>query len=500
VNGLTHESITFGEFRDSCIRLGSALKRLDVAQKDVVALVSPNCPEFVISFFAIGSIGATTTTINCTYTAEEIAQQLKNSNASVVITHSVLLPTVQEACKLYDGIRHIIVNGPLQEGCLSFQNLLKDDGKAFPHSVQINPREDVLVLPYSSGTTGLPKGVMLTHYNLIANMQQITYEAFNTFRDMSGNDQEVLMGVLPFFHIYGMVCLMGLSLYEGAKMVTLPTFDPNLFSNTLEKYQVSYLHTVPPIINFLNHSPLITPRHFEPTHTIVCGAAPLGPALVEEFWKKFGEDIQFQEGFGMTEASPVTHLTPAGKYTPGSTGVAVPNTMAKIADINTGQTLGPGIEGELCVHGPQVMKGYYNNEKATKETIDENGWLHTGDIAKIDDQQNVFIVDRLKELIKVKGFQVAPAELEDLLRKHPNVTDVAVIGVPDERAGEVPRAYVVLEQGSHTTEPDIADFIAKEVAPHKKLMGGVEFVKSIPKSATGKILRRNLKESLQATG
>ncbi|XP_068239420.1 uncharacterized protein [Palaemon carinicauda] len=473
------------------MRLGSALTRLDVTRGDVVAIVSPNCPEFAISFFAVSSIGAVNTTINCTYTADEIAQQLRNSGASAVITHPLLLPTVKEACQKYDGIRHIITNGPNNEGLITIQELLKDDGSAFPQNVQIDPKEDIVVLPYSSGTTGLPKGVMLTHHNMVSNMQQIMHPFYSIIKP--GSSQEVLLGVLPFFHIYGMVVCMGLSLYVGAKMITLPTFEPNLYVGIIKKYQTTILHTVPPIINFLIQSDTVAPDLLNSVHTMVCGAAPLGPALVKEFTNKFGERMNFQEGYGMTEASPVTHMTPAKAYKPGSTGVVVPNTSAKIVDISTGETVGPGIEGELCIKGPQVMKGYYRNEKATKETIDEDGWLHTGDIAKMDEDENVYIVDRLKELIKVKGLQVAPAELEDLLRKHPNVMDVAVIGLPDERAGEVPRAYVVLTPGSEVTEDAIADYVAKEVAPHKRLVGGVCFTDKIPKSATGKILRRELK-------
>lgn len=297
-----------------------------------------------------------------------------------------------------------------------------------------------------------------------------------------------------------MVVCMGLSLYVGAKMVTVPTFEPNLYVGTIKRYKTTILHTVPPIVSFLIHSDMVTPELLKSVHTLVCGAAPLGPALVKEFNEKFGDGMNFQEGYGMTEASPVTHMTPVEAYKPGSTGVVIPNTMAKIVDLSTGETLGPGVEGELCIHGPQVMKGYYRNEKATQETIDKDGWLHTGDIAKMDENENVYIVDRLKELIKVKGLQVAPAELEDLLRRHPAVVDVAVIGLPDERAGEVPRAYVVLSPESDVTQDEIADYVAKEVAPHKRLLGGVCFTDKIPKSATGKILRRELKAAALKSG
>ncbi|KAK8743688.1 hypothetical protein OTU49_001211, partial [Cherax quadricarinatus] len=499
VDGVTGASYSFSEFRDKSIRLGSALTRIDISYKDVVAIVAPNCPEFAITFFAVTSIGAINTTINCTYTADEIANQLNNAGASAVVTHPLLLSKVKEASKLCKNLHHIIVMGPAEEGLLSLQDLMKDDGTAFPHNIQIDPQDDLVVLPYSSGTTGLPKGVMLTHYNLVANLQQILHEGLNTLKAGTDGYQEVFMGLLPYFHIYGMVTCMGLSLLCGAKSVTLPNFDPKLFVDVLEKHKISYLHSVPPVVSFLAHHPLVKPEHLSHTHTVSSGAAPAGSTLINNFIKKFGSEIIFQEGYGMTETSPVTHLTPKDNHVVGSIGVVIPNTMAKIIDISTGEAIGPNEgEGELCIKGPQVMKGYFRNEEETRNTIDEDGWLHTGDIAKADANDNVFIVDRLKELIKVKGLQVAPAELEDVIRKHPHVADVAVIGLPHERSGEVPRAYVVLVPGSNVSEKAIADYVADEVAPHKQLSGGVKFVDTIPKSPTGKILRRELKETALA--
>ncbi|XP_047502839.1 4-coumarate--CoA ligase 1-like isoform X1 [Penaeus chinensis] len=493
INGLTGQSITHGEFQTLSRRLGSALTRLGMKQGDVLGIVSPNCPEFALTFFGVASIGCINTTVNCTYTAVEIAKQLENSRASFVMTHPLLLTTIQEACNIYKGVKHIIVNGPAQAGSISLQDLIEDDGTAFPEDIKINPKEDLVVLPYSSGTTGVPKGVMLTHYNLVANLQQITHPSLMSVK---GTTQDIFLGVLPFFHIYGMVPCMGLSLMTGSLTVTLPMFEPKLFVEAIQKYKVTYLHTVPPLVSFLTQSPMVKPELLDNVHTMVCGAAPVGPVLINEFRKKFTDRIQFQEGYGLTEAAPVTHLTPMNRYLPGSTGPSIPNTYAKIVDLETGKTIGPNEgTGELCIKGPQIMKGYYCNEKATKETIDEEGWLHTGDIAKMDEDENVYIVDRLKELIKVKGLQVAPAELEDLLRDHPDIIDVAVIGIPDERAGEVPRAYVVLSQNSTKTEEEIAQYVEENVAPHKKLAGGVIFVNEIPKLATGKILRRKLKET-----
>jgi len=224
------------------------------------------------------------------------------------------------------------------------------------------------------------------------------------------------------------------------------------------------------------------------------GGAPLGAALANKLVDRFtGFDFFLQEGFGMTEASPATHFSPINNGKIGSIGSPLSRTRAKIVDVNTGEALGANQPGEMCILGPQIMKGYYNNPKATAEIIDPSGWLHTGDIAYYDDEKHFFVVDRLKELIKVKGLQVSPSELEDLMRRHPAVADVAIIGIPDEYAGELPRAYVVRKPGFDLSEQQVREFVHPQVAPHKQLKGGIVFVDTIPKSNTGKILRREIK-------
>ncbi|CAL4111307.1 unnamed protein product, partial [Meganyctiphanes norvegica] len=487
VNGLTGESLTHGMFRDQCMRLASALRRHGLQQGDVVAIVSPNIPEYAITLVGVAAMGGINTTINSTYTPEEIARQLDMSTASVLVVHPSLLPVARKAMNLYPGIKHIISMGSPEVGVLSLQDLLKDDGSFYPHNLKVNPEDDPFLLPYSSGTTGLPKGVMLTHRNIVANLIQ-----FDNPQERVTNDQETFIGIMPMYHVYGSVVCMGQTLKLGAKLVTLPGFNPQTYIESIIKYKPTYLHTVPPIVNFLIQHPDMKKEYLRRTHTLICGAAPVGPTIIDALLKKFDHGMRFQEGYGMTEAL-ITNVSPSHNLIPGSCGPCLPNTMAKIVDINSGEIMGPDDgEGELCVYGPQVMKGYFRNKKATEETIDEDGWVHTGDIARCDHDQNIFIVDRLKELIKVKGMQVAPAELEDLLRLHPHVRDVAVIGLPDDRAGELPRAYIV-PKDVYACPDDIAAFVAKHVAPHKKLEGGVIFVDAIPKSPTGKILRRVFK-------
>src|SRR5947207_2512578 len=372
------------------------------------------------------------------------------------------------------------------EGVTSFDSLLESDGDV--PSVAINPREDLIALPYSSGTTGLPKGVMLTHYNLVANMCQM--DGLDYF-----HRDDTLLCVLPLFHIYGLVVVLNMGLHLGATIVTMPRFDLEQFLGLIQKYRVTLSHIVPPIVLKLAKDPSVEKYDLSSLKMIFSGAAPLGPELSHECMQRIGCGIR--QGYGMTETSPVTHSSPADptKVKLGSVGPPAPNTECKLVDPATGEECGPNEEGEVCVRGPQNMKGYLNNPEATARTVDADGWLHTGDIGYADEDGHFFIVDRVKELIKYKGFQVAPAELEAVLLTHPAVADCAVIPCRDDEAGEVPKAFVVLK--GEATADDIMDFVAERVAPHKKIRA-LEFIEQIPKSLSGKILRRVLVEKERA--
>eukprot|EP00090_Calanus_glacialis_P002519 TRINITY_DN11894_c0_g1_i1.p1 TRINITY_DN11894_c0_g1~~TRINITY_DN11894_c0_g1_i1.p1 ORF type:complete len:334 (-),score=99.54 TRINITY_DN11894_c0_g1_i1:118-996(-) len=282
-----------------------------------------------------------------------------------------------------------------------------------------------------------------------------------------------------------------MGLYMGLKVVTLPKFEPDMYVKALITYRPTLLNLVPPLCSFLASDHNVKSQHLSSVKFVTGGAAPFGPTMISNFMAKCApNEVKFQEGFGMTESSPVTHVQPKKDGFLGGCGFPVPNTMAKVIDLETGELLPPGEDGELCVSGPQVMLGYHRNKRATKNTV-KDGWLHTGDVARYREDGQYVIVDRLKELIKVKGYQVAPSELEDLIRQHEGVVDVAVTGVPDERAGELPRAYVI-RKNRKVQELDIIKFVAAHVAPHKKL-GGVMMVDSLPKNQTGKVLRRELK-------
>lgn len=480
IEGTSGRTIAYAELVDRINNVAANLAKRGFKKGEVFGILSPNVPEYAIAFHGIATLGGIVSPINPLYTEHEIAHQLKDAGARFLVTVPGCLDKAKAAAA-EANVEELFVFGTAG-GATSFDTLLEPNGPA-PH-VEIDPLNDLVALPYSSGTTGLPKGVMLTHHNLVSNLRQM--DGLDYF-----NESDTLICVLPLFHIYGLVVIMNMGLYTGATIVMLPRFDLEVFLKAAQDYGVTLVHIVPPIVLALSKNPVVDNYKLPKLHTIFSGAAPLGDDLTRACMERL--NCRVRQGYGMTETSPVTHSSPASseqiKF--GSVGVPAPNTECKIVDLETGEPLGPGQRGELCVRGPQVMKGYLNKPEATANTIDADGWMHTGDIAYADEDSHFFIVDRAKELIKYKGFQVAPAELEAILLTHPCVADAAVIPCPDDEAGEVPKAIVVLRQESEA-EP-ILDFVATRVAPHKKIRY-LEFVDKIPKSASGKILRRLLVE------
>ncbi|XP_030378111.1 4-coumarate--CoA ligase 1 [Scaptodrosophila lebanonensis] len=489
---------TYAQLRDASAALAVRLQtKFKLFKPDVIAICMPNLPEYPIA--ALGAIEAalTVTTVNPVYTPDEIARQLTFSDAKLIIGTVQGYATLREACQLAKKDLPIVVvrtsnDQALPPGAVDFAELIRTEDVRYDElrSPSDASADDIVFLPFSSGTTGLPKGVVLSHNNITSNCEQIHGGlTINTLEF-----QDTLPGVLPFFHIYGLTVVMLSKLGLGCRLATMPAFKPDEFIKSLDFYKGSVLNIVPPIVLFMINHPKLTQEIAPNLRAVMTGAAPIGQHDVERFLKKFPK-ARFMQGYGMTEASPVVLLTPEGNTRYASTGVLPPNTESKIVPLDGDNVkgLGPRTTGELCVRGPQVMSGYLNNEEANKVTFYPGNWLRTGDVAFYDEEGFFYITDRMKELIKVKGFQVPPAELEAVLRDHPKILEAAVFGIPHEVNGEAPRAIVVLRPNEGATAEEIAEYVAGRVAHYKKLEGGVIFVDEVPKNPTGKILRKDLK-------
>lgn len=477
IDGPTGRTITCDAWARSVRAVAAGLAKRGFRKGDVFAIYSPNVPEYAIAFHAVALAGGIVTTINPLYTVGETASQLKDAGARFLMTVPPFLERAREAAAS-SAIEEVFVFGEAEEAT-PFASLA---AAGDPPAIAIDAIDDVVVLPYSSGTTGLPKGVMLTHHNLVANIVQ-------THAVLRLDETDTVLGLLPFFHIYGMVVIMNLALHSGATVVTMPRFDLEQFLETLEKYRITFANVVPPIVLALAKSPAVEGRDLSALRMLFSGAAPLSASLAEAAAARLGCEVV--QGYGLTETSPVTHAmrtdAPVRKH--ASIGPPIPNTEVKVVDLATGSELEAMQEGEICIRGPQVMKGYLGRPRETADMLDPDGWLHTGDIGHADGEGDFFIVDRVKELIKYKGLQVAPAELEAVLLGHPAVADAAVVPLPDEEAGQIPKAFVVLK--GEATPEEIMSFVAERVAPYKRIRA-CAVIDAIPKSASGKILRRML--------
>jgi len=482
---------SFGEVWDAALRMARVLQEeVGVRKGEVVAIFADNCPEYVVAVHSILLAGGVVTTVNPRFRERELVHQLSDCGAVAVFCMPGNCPLVGMVKDELPALRSTL---PILD---IWDKAAEADGYAEP--VAIDPEKDLAFLPYSSGTTGLPKGVMLTHHNLVANLCQcLGMQNFDGF-----TEQDTILAVLPYFHIYGMVVIMMFGLCQGATVVSMPRFDMQEFLGIVQKYRVTVAPIVPPIVLGMVKHPAVSQFDLSSLRLIFSGAAPLGEEIARALSKRLGCPVV--QGYGMTEASPVTHLSPTrnAPVKPGSIGMVVPSTEVKLVDVVTGAELGKKQEGELLIRGPQIMKGYLGRPEDTAQAIDTEGWYHSGDVGYVDDEGWFYIVDRTKELIKYKGMQVAPAELEALLATHPAVLDAAVIRKADEEAGEVPKAFVVLKPDAAaraTTAEALMAWVAERVAPHKRVRH-VEFIDQIPKSASGKILRRMLVEREKAAG
>lgn len=492
IDGANGDIYTYADVELTARRVGAGLHKMGIKQGEVIMLLLQNCTEFVFAFLGASYIGATSTTANPFYMPAEIEKQAKASKCRLIITQACYSGKAMSFAEEND-VKVMCIDTP-PEGCLHFSELTNANEADLP-TVKINP-DDVVALPYSSGTTGLPKGVMLTHRGQVTSVaQQVDGENPNLYF----HSEDVILCVLPLFHVYSLNSVLLCGLRVGAAILIMQKFEIIKLLELINKYKVTIAPFVPPIVLAIAKSPVVDEYDLSSIRTVMSGAAPMGKELEDTVRAKL-PNAKLGQGYGMTEAGPVLAMCLAFAKEPfeiksGSCGTVVRNAQMKILDPDTGASLPRNQPGEICIRGHQIMKGYLNDPEATERTIDKEGWLHTGDIGYIDDDDELFIVDRLKELIKYKGFQVAPAELEAMLIAHPYVSDAAVVSMKDEAAGEVPVAFIVRSNGSKITEDEIKQYISKQVVFYKRIYR-VFFVETIPKAPSGKILRKDLRARL----
>jgi len=499
------KKLNFNQFKEQVDIFATALKNLGVKKGDRIALYAPNSVQWEISFFGLEKAGGILVPLNPQFKENEVEYEINDSGAELIIVSQENYKNVM-AVKDKTNLKNIIIiesepKSNISEGTMGWSEVLAKT-KSDPPEYEFNVKEDLAALVYTSGTTGLPKGTMLTHFNMVSNIIQVS-QSFEL------SELDIAMTVLPLYHIYGLNVCMNQAILLGAAQVVTPRFNIKEFCELIEKYQVTYSLCVPPIfLEVVRHleDPNIKGYNWRNLKIFNNGAAPIPLELLERFDKLAKEkcnakNATIQHGWGLTEASPVVAVNPMYRRKMESQGTLLPDTYHKIIDLETGQELPErGQVGELIIKGPQVMKGYWNRPDATDDAfwIDPKTgekWLRTGDMAYIDEEEYEHLLDRIKEMIKYKGWSIAPAELEDLLFKNPHVFDAAVIGKPSTELdiGEIPKAFIILkpESKGKVSEQQIIGWVAEKISAYKKIRE-VEFVDDIPKSGSGKILRREL--------
>lgn len=479
---------TFAEYGSLVESLARGFISAGLIPGEVIAIFLPNSWEFAITYHAATLAGGIPTLLNPSYREREIRYQLENSGAAFLITDNQLLENVNLTG--LSQLRRVFTTRSKRAGCEEFASLLRPTSAKVPQPLQ-SPQQTIAALPYSSGTTGLPKGVMLSHYNLVANVYQIIGPNAAAL-----TPDDIMLCFLPLYHIYGLTVALTLSLTLGSTLVLMPRFDVQKLCSLLIQESVTMMPVVPPAINALCQAAEagIFPRHHK-VRWIKCGAAPLASELARRMTDLTG--IMVNQGYGMTEASPVTHVgynAPPEMNRPASIGKPLALTDCRIVDIE-GNEVAPGEQGELTIRGPQIMLGYWKDPQATAAVL-RDGWYFSGDIVRCDSDDFYYVLDRSKEMIKYKGFPVAPAEVESLLLEHPAVRDCGVVAKPDLAAGEIPCAFVVLREGFTQSEGlarQLCDFVADHLAHHKQPRE-IRFVDVVPRTPSGKILRRELRK------
>ncbi|WP_242145662.1 MULTISPECIES: long-chain-fatty-acid--CoA ligase [unclassified Bacillus cereus group] len=504
------KDITFSELNSKVRQFANFIQKLGVKKGDRVAIMLPNCPQAVIGYYGTLLAGGIVVQTNPLYTERELEYQLHDSGAKVILCMDFVFPkvtSVQSTTKL----EHIIVTRiadflPFPKNLIypfiqrkQTNLIVKVEESHMIHlwnavekerdtavDILCDPENDLALLQYTGGTTGFPKGVMLTHKNLISNTLMGIHWLYNCVEG-----EEVVLGVLPFFHVYGMTAVMNLSIMQGYKMVLIPKFDMKMVFETIKKHKVTLFPGAPTIYIALLNSPLLKEYDISSIRACISGSAPLPVEVQEKFERITGGKLV--EGYGLTESSPVTHSNFLWeKRVSGSIGVPWPDTDARIVSLETGEILPPGEIGEIVVKGPQIMQGYWNKPEETAAVL-QDGWLHTGDVGYMDEEGFFYVKDRKKDMIVASGFNVYPREVEEVLYEYDKVQEVVVIGIPDPYRGETVKAYIVLKEDEVCSEEELDRFARKYLAAYK-VPKVYEFRSELPKTTVGKILRRALIE------
>ncbi|AWI13053.1 long-chain-fatty-acid--CoA ligase [Caldibacillus thermoamylovorans] len=506
------KELSYQELYDSALKFAGYLQKIGIQKGDRVAIMLPNTPQSVISFYGVMMAGGIVVQTNPMYTERELAFQMKDSGAKAIVALDILFPRIKKI-QGETELEHIIITAikdylPFPKNLVypfiqkkQYGYSVKVEHKGNDHLfteimkhpalqepiMNINFEEDLAMLQYTGGTTGFPKGVMLTHKNLIANTKMCQAWLYKC-----REGEEIVLGALPFFHVYGMTTVMILSILQASKMVLIPKPDPEVLLKTIQSQRPTMFPGAPTMyIGMLNH-PELSKYDLSSIDSCISGSAPLPVEVQERFERLTGGKLV--EGYGLTESSPVTHanLLWDGERVKGSIGLPWPDTLAEIRSVETGEPLPVGEIGELVVKGPQVMKGYWNRPEETQEVL-KDGWLHTGDMGYMDEEGYFYIVDRKKDMIIASGYNIYPREIEEVLYEHPAVKEVVVAGVPDPYRGETVKAYIVLKEGTTVTEDELNKFARKNLAAYK-VPRKYEFRDELPKTTVGKILRRQLVE------
>jgi len=515
------KKITYGKLKELTDSFASALSALGISKGDTVALYLLNCPQYVIAYFGALKVGAKITPISPVYTSKEVKHQLEDSEAKVIVCEEILYDNVERTgvkldhviltdiaeylpplkklfgksalSKAYSGMAAPSAEHVAKAGLLRFQNLLKKYPGP-PPKVDIHPKEDLAALPYTGGTTGLPKAAMITHYNMIALQQQIM-----AFWPMFKEGNEVVMGFLPFFHIYGQVVVMFNSLVQGFTVVLFTTPDIDDILSGMDRYQASAFFGVPTLFEYLKEYEKTDRVNWKKLKMIACGADTLHESTINAWERRTGAPIM--EGYGMTETTAVSHSTPFHRPKSGSFGVPLPSVDAAIVDVDGVRCMPVGEDGELILSGPNIMQGYWRRPDSTKESMmemDGKRWLRTGDLVRMDEEGYFHFFDRKRDLIKFKGYSVFARHVEEVLYKHPKIKAAGVVGVPDPKVGQLIKAYVVLESDARgkISEEEVMAF-CKENLAHYKVPRIIEFRGELPKTDVGKVSRRELREEME---